>query len=229
MSNFFLTALLPIQKEYPGHVLPNRNFLPFNGKPMYQYMIEKLLKFDEFESIVINTDSDEVKEYCKWNGKLRVIDRPKSLTGEDVKSDMITAHTLEKISGEHFIEFQSFNPLVTNYTIKDFIKIYMGYVVPGEYFDSSYSIQRHELRNYDINKRELNDEYPFVIFENGILHGFTRSVFYKNRNHKIGKMPMITEVREVENTLLDSNTNYELAKLVYANQDKFPAIFHSGV
>jgi CMP-N-acetylneuraminic acid synthetase len=196
---------------------------------MYQYMIEKLLKLDEFESIVINTDSDEVKEYCKWNGKLRVIDRPESLTGEDVKSDMITAHTLEKISGEHFIEFQSFNPLLTNYTIKDFIKIYMEYVVPGEYFDSSYSIQRHELRNYDINKRELNDEYPFVIFENGILHGFTRSVFYKNRNRKIGKMPMITEVREVENTLLDSNTNYELAKLVYANQDKFPAIFHSGV
>ncbi|SHM75882.1 cytidylyltransferase domain-containing protein [Flavobacterium chilense] len=228
MSNFYLTALLPIQKEH-HYYLPNRNFLPFNGKPMYQHMIEKLLAIPEFESIVINTDSDEVKEYCKWNGRLRIIDRPKSLTGEDVKSDQITAHTLEKISGEHFIELQSFNPLVTQFTILDFIKIYKEYVVPGEYFDCAYSVQRHELRNFDLDKRELNDTYPFVLFENKILHGFTRSVFHKYRNRKVGKMPMHTEVREVENTLLDSETNYELAKLVYANRDKFPAIFHSGV
>ena len=54
MSNFYLTALLPIQKEH-HYYLPNRNFLPFNGKPMYQHMIEKLLAIPEFESIVINT------------------------------------------------------------------------------------------------------------------------------------------------------------------------------
>jgi len=192
-------------------------------------MIEKLLAIPQFESIVINTDSDEVKEYCKWNGKLRIIDRPKSLTGEDVNSDQITAHTLEKISGEYFIEIQSFNPLVTRYTIEDFIKIYTEYVVPGEYFDCAYSIQRHELRNFDLDKRELNDNYPFVLFENRILHGFTRNTFHKYKNRKVGKAPMHTEVKEVENTLLDSETNYELTKLVYANRDKFPAIFHSGV
>ncbi|WP_166922021.1 cytidylyltransferase domain-containing protein [Flavobacterium poyangense] len=229
MSNFYLTALLPIQKEYSVHTLPDRNFLPFNGKPMYKYIIEKLLAFPQFESIVINTDSDEVKEYCKWNGRLRIIDRPESLTGDDVKSDDITAHTLEKISGEYFIEFQSFNPLVTNYTIDNFIKQYMDYIVPGEYFDSICSIQRHELRNFDINTRELNDEFQFVVFENGILHGFTRSAFLKQGKRKIGKTAMLSEIKEVENTLLDSNTNYELAKLVYANRDKFPAVFHSGV
>ncbi|WP_406845334.1 cytidylyltransferase domain-containing protein [Flavobacterium soyae] len=228
MSYFYLTALLPIQKEYPSHVLPNRNFLPFNGKPMYQYMIEKLLKFTQFESIVINTDSDEVKEYCKWNGRLRIIDRPESLIGEDIKSDLITAHTLEKISGEHFIEFQSFNPLVTNYTIDSFIKQYMDHIVPGEYFDSVFSIQRYELRNYDLEKREMNDEFQFSIIENGILHGFTRTSFRKH-GKKIGKTVSAFEVKEIENTLLDSDTNYELVKLVFANQDKFPAIFHSGV
>ncbi|KAF2338344.1 cytidylyltransferase domain-containing protein [Flavobacterium tistrianum] len=228
MSNFYLTALLPIQKEYPPHVLPNRNFLPFNGIPMYQYMIEKLLKFTQFESIVINTDSDEVKEYCKWNGRLRIIDRPKSLIGEDIKSDLITAYTLEKISGEHFIEFQSFNPLVTNYTLDSFIKQYMDQIVAGEYFDSVFSIQRYELRNYDLEKREMNDEFQFSIIENGILHGFTRTSFRK-QGKKIGKMASAFEVKEIENTLLDSDANYELAKLVFANQDKFPAVFHSGV
>ncbi|WP_316632447.1 cytidylyltransferase domain-containing protein [uncultured Flavobacterium sp.] len=228
MSKIILTALLPIQKEYPSHVLPNRNFLPFNGKPMYQYMIEKLLKFDQFESIVINTDSEEVKEYCKWNGKLRIFDRPKSLIGEDIKSDQITAYTLEKISGEHFIEFQSFNPLVTNYTINSFIKQYKDYVATGGHFDSVYSIQRYELRNYDLEKREMNDEFQFSLIENGILYGFTRTSFRKH-GKKIGKTIMLSEVKEIENTLLDSETNYELAKLVFANQDKFPAIFHSGV
>lgn len=227
MSNFHLTALLPIQKEFP-HYLPNRNFLPFNGKPMYQYMIEKLLKFDQFESIVINTDSEEVKEYCKWNGKLRVIDRPKHLIGEDVKSDQITAYTLEKISGEHFIEIQSFNPLVTHFTIESFIKMYIDFIVPGEYYDSVFSIQRYELRNFDIDKMEMRDDFPFSIIENGILYGFNRTTFRKHQK-KLGKTVMLSDVKEIENTLLDSETNYELTKLVFANQDKFPAIFHSGV
>ena len=228
MSGFFLTALLPIQKEH-YYYLPNRNFLPFNGKPMYQHMIGKLLAVEQFESIVIITDSDEVKEYCKWNGRLRVFDLPAALTGEDVVSDKVTAHILEKISGEHFIELQSFNPLVTQFTLESFIKQYIDYIVPGEYFDSLFSIQRHELRNYDVNKRELNNEFLFTIFENKILHGFNRTNFRGNGNRKVGKMHMPYEVREVENTLLDSETNYELAKLVFTNRDKFPAIFHSGI
>lgn len=228
MSDFYLTALLPIQKEY-NYYLPNRNFLRFNSKPMYQYMIEKLLAFPQFESIVINTDSDEVKDYCKWNGKLRIIDRPESLMGEEVTNDMITTHTLENISGEHFIEFQCFNPLVTNYTIESFIKQYMDYIVPNEFFDSLLSMQRHELRNYDIAKRELNDEFPFVIFENRIIQGFNRTTFKRQGNKKFGKMAMLFEIKEIENTLVDSEANYELAKLVYANRDKFPSVFHSGV
>lgn len=227
MSHPILTALLPIQKEFP-YYLTNRNFLEFNGKPVYQYMIEKLLKIDAFESIVINTDSEEVKEYCKWNGKLRIIDRPNSLIGENVKSDQITAYTLAKISGEHFIEIQSFNPLLTQFTIESFIKLYLDFIVPGEYYDSLFSMQRYELRNYDLDKREMNDEFPFSLIENGILHGFNRTTFSKNRK-KIGKINMLSDVKEIENTLLDSDSNYELVKLVFANQDKFPAIFHSGV
>lgn len=85
------------------------------------------------------------------------------------------------------------------------------------------------MRNFDINTRELNDEFRFVVFENDILHGFTRTAFLKQKKRKIGKTAMLSEIKEVENTLLDSNTNHELAKLVYANRDKFPAIFHSGV
>ncbi len=227
MSNPIFTALLPIQKEFP-HYLPNRNFLEFNGKPVYQYMIEKLLKIDAFESIVINTDSDDVKEYCKSNGKLRIIDRPKSLIGEDIKSDLITAYSLDKIGGEHFIEIQSFNPLLTQFTIESFIKEYTDLIVNGEYYDSFFSIQRYELRNYDLDKREMKDDFPFSIIENGILYGFNRTTFRKNRK-KIGKMATLSDVKEIENTLLDSETNYELVKLVFANQDKFPAIFHSGV
>ncbi|PIF29774.1 CMP-N-acetylneuraminic acid synthetase [Flavobacterium sp. 9] len=227
MSNPIFTALLPIQKEF-SYYLPNRNFLEFNGKPVYQYMIEKLLKIDAFESIVINTDSEEVKEYCKSNGKLRIIDRPKSLIGEDIKSDLITAYTLDKIGGEHFIEIQSFNPLLTQFTIESFIKLYIDLIVSGEYYDSLFSMQRYELRNYDVDKMEIRNDFPFSIIENGILYGFNRTTFRKNRK-KIGKMATLSDVKEIENTLLDSETNYELVKLVFANQDKFPAIFHSGV
>lgn len=222
-----LTALLPIQSEFHFY-LPNRNFLLFDGKPMYRIMIETLLSIERLERIIINTDSEEVKEYCKWNGRLAVIDRPESLKGEDITSDMITAYDLEKISGEHFLQVQSFNPLVKKASIETAIAMYYDFIVHAEekYYDSVFSMQRRELRNYDLDKRVLKDDYQFVIFEDRILNVFSRTDFRKQGNRKVGKMAMMYDIREIENTIVDSEASYELVKLVHANQSKFPAVFN---
>ncbi|HEY0176193.1 MAG TPA: hypothetical protein VGC08_07440 [Pedobacter sp.] len=227
MSQSSIIALLPVQKEF-SYYLKNRNFLPFDGKPMYQYMIAKLLAVPQIERLVVNTDSEEVKAFCQSNDKITIVDRPDTLTGENITSDMITAYDLQKVPGEHFIEVQSFNPLLTSRSIEAAINQYFDYIFEG-YFDSVFSMQRYELRGYDLDKRELNNEYQFVIFESRILHLFNRTNFLNQGKKKIGKMAMMTEIGEVENTSADSDINYELTKLVYANQDKFPHIFRSGL
>ena len=227
-----ITALLPIREKFDFYA-PDRNFRVFDGRPIYQVMIDKLMAVSQIDRIVINTDAQEVKDFCSSNSRITIIDRPEELRGDDVPSDKITAYDLEKVSGEHFIEVQSFNPLLTKYSIEAVIHQYFQFIIDvnaeESYFDSIFSMQRHEMRSYDLDKRELMDEYPFVIFENRILHVFNRKNFLSQGNHKVGKMAMMFEVKEVENTLVDSDTNYELVKLVHANQDKFPGIFHSGI
>lgn len=224
-----ITALLPVQKEYHRFYAPDRNFLPFAGKPMYQFMIDKLLSIPLIGHIVINTDAEEVKQHCRNHPRITVIDRPEILVGEDIDSDLITAYTLDQVEGEHFVEIQSFNPLLTRFSITSIIRQYFDHInIPDNFYDSIFSSNRCELRHYDLDQRALNDEYPFVIFENRILHTFSRTNFRKNGNRKIGKMAMLFETREIENTLVDSETNYALARLVYENMNKFPSVFHSG-
>ncbi len=225
-----ITALLPILQKVDYYV-PNRNFLPFGGKPMYQFMIEKLLSVPQIEKIVINTDSDEVKQFCKSNGKIVIIDRPESLTGDDIMSDRITEYDLGKVSGEHFIEVQSFNPILTKRSLETAINQYFDFIVNAEetYFDSLFSLQRYEMRNYDLDTRQLKDDYMYTIIENRILHVFSRTNFRKQGNKKIGKQAMGFEIMSGENTLVDSDTNYEIAKLIYANKDKFKEIYYSEI
>ena len=224
MNASTITALMPILKG-SFYYVSNRNFLPFDGKPMYQYMIEKLLAVTQIEKIVINTDAEEIKEFYRTNEKILIVDRPDEFIDEYVASDLITAYTLEKVKGEHFIEIQSFNPLLTINSIGSAIDQYFQYIEEG-YFDSVFSMQRHESRAYDLDKRALIEEFPFVIFENRILNVFNRTNFKKQGNKKVGKSAMMYEIKEVEHTLVDSDTNYQLAKLVFENKEKFPNVFY---
>lgn len=228
MSKYSIIALLPVRQAFPFY-LQDRNFLPFDGQPMYRFMISKLLSVPEISCLVVDTDSDEVKAFCSADPRITVIDRPEMLRDENIASDQITAYNLQQVEGEHFIEIQSFNPLLTKFSISSAIRQYFDYVGREEHdFDSVFSMQRHEQLHYNLDTRSLDNAYPFVIFENRILHVFNRTSFKSQGNKKVGRTAMLFEVREVENTLVDSESNYELAKLVYANQKEFPAIFHSG-
>ena len=106
MNKPAITALITIQETRTDLSLRDANFKEFDGKPLFQLMIEKLLAVKAIDRIVITTDSEIVKKTYGNNNKISIIDYPNSDTLSDNNSerileemptsDIITARSLEK-------------------------------------------------------------------------------------------------------------------------------------
>lgn len=235
MNKPAITALITIQENNHSY-LPDAHLKDFGGKPLFQLMIEKLLAVKAINHIVITTDSESVRKMYGGNHAISMIDFPDSETlsndtterilQEMPTSDRITAHSLEKNAGEHFMQTQCINPLLSVKTIEDVIDRYYDYVLNDEYqqFDSVMSLSRIEKRLYDSSNYPaiiLRDEPHFVIFEDTVFHLFNRTAFIRNKKKKFGKNPMFFEVPEIESLTVETPASYTLAKLAYENKGLF--------
>lgn len=235
MNKPAITALITIQ-ETNNSYLPDAHLKELGGKPLFQLMIEKLLAVKEINRIVITTDSDKVRKMYGSLSNISIIDfpNPETFSNENTErileemptSDRVTANSLEKTGGEHFIQTQCINPMLSVKTIEDAIERYYTYVLNDEYqqFDSVMSLSRIDKRLYDSSNYPvitLRDDPHFVIFEDTVFNLFNRAAFMRNKKRKFGKNPMFFEVPEIENLTVETPTGYQLAKLVYENKNLF--------
>ncbi len=236
MNKPTITALITVQRTNNSN-LPDSHIKDFGGLPLFQITIDKLLAVKAIHKIVISTDSDLVKKTYGSNGKISIIGLPhpdkfsdqhatERILEEMPTSDLITAHSLEKTDGEHFMQTQCINPLLSVKTIEEVIERYYMYVINAEHkqFDSVMSLCRIEKRLYDNSNYPaitLRNDPHFVIFEDTIFHVFNRTAFLKNNKQKSGNNPMFFEVPEIENLAIESPATYKLVKLVYDNKNLF--------
>ena len=236
MNKPAITALITV-REFPHTELPDAHFKEFDGRHLYRLMIEKLLSIKAINHIVITTDSAIVRQTCGGTNRISFINLPHPDTLSDQYSnerileempcsDLITANSLKKTPGEHFMQTQCINPLLSIKTIEDAIERYYTYVLNDEYnqFDSLVSLSRIEKRLYS-NRHypitTLRDEPHFVIFEDTVFNIFNRSAFVRNKQKKYGTNPMFFEVPEIESLTVETIAGYKLAKLAFDNKSLF--------
>ncbi|WP_343633900.1 hypothetical protein [Fluviicola sp.] len=240
MNKPTITALITVQEIHnsANSNLPDAHVKDFGGKPLFQLMIDKLLGVQSIDKIVVTTDSEKVRKIYANNAKISLIPLPDAATLsaensaerilEDMPtSDWFTAHALKKTAGEHFMQTQCINPLLSVQTIEAAIEQYYNYVLNDEYqqFDSVMSLCRVEKRLYDNSKYPkpvtLRNEPHFVIFEDTVFNLFNRTSFQKNNRQKLGKNPMFFEVPEIESLAVESPVSYKLAKLAFEHKNRF--------
>jgi CMP-N-acetylneuraminic acid synthetase len=239
MNKPAITALITVQETHNtiNSNLPDAHVKDFGGKPLFQLMIDKLLSVKAIDKIVVTTDSDKVKKIYGNNPKISAISLPDTATLssensserilEDMPtSDWFTTHALKNSTGEHFMQIQCINPLLSVQTIENAIERYYEYVINNEYrqFDSVMSLSRVEKRLYEMSDYPiitLRNDPHFVIFEDTILNIFNRKTFQANNRQKFGKSPMFFEVPEIENLAVESPASYKLAKLAFNNKELF--------
>lgn len=220
IKNSKITALLPMK----GHSerVPNKNIRPFAGKPLYHHVTKILQKFDYVESIIINTDSERIaQEAPDLFSKVKIINRPESIQGDFVSMNDIIGYDLETISGDHFLQTHSTNPLLTQKTLETAVRSYFELL---DKHDSLFSVTKLQTRlywesgkpvNHNPTKLERTQDLSPVYEENSNLYLFSRSSFKNAGNNRIGCNPKMFPMHTLEALDIDEETDFQIAESIY--------------
>jgi CMP-N-acetylneuraminic acid synthetase len=206
--------------------VPNKNLRDFAGKPLYHAIINTLRQSMFVKEIIVNTDSDKIKDDILKNfeHEVRVINRPDGIIGDYVAMNDIINHDLSVIEGEYFIQTHSTNPLLKSGTIDDAAKKFLAEV---NEFDSIFAVTRIQSRLFDSLGSPINhtqnellrtQDLEPIFEENSNFYFFSRSSFRNAGNNRIGNNPMMFETEKLESIDIDEEDDFDLAELLYTRK-----------
>jgi len=212
-----LTALVPMKGN--SERVRNKNLKSFNGKPLFHTILNSLIKSKYIDKVAINTDSEKIAKDTKENfGNIVVINRPKNIQGDFVSMNLIICYDLSQLTGEHFIQTHSTNPLVSVRTFDRGIKTYFD---SSGRFDSLFSVTRMQTRLYGKNAIPLNhnpkellrtQDLEPLYEENSNFYIFSKTSFKNAGNNRIGLKPKMFEVNRLEAVDIDEPEDFILAE-----------------
>ncbi|MFA7272960.1 MAG: acylneuraminate cytidylyltransferase family protein [Crocinitomicaceae bacterium] len=212
------TALLPMKGE--SERVPGKNMRDFNGEPLFYHILKTLIAVPSIEKIIINTDSEKIKNLAQGFEKVLIHDRPENLIGGMVPMNAIIDYDIEKSGETNFIQTHSTNPLLKAETIQQALEQFEN---SKEKHDSLFSVTKIQARLYwddgspiNHNLAELlrTQDLPSVLEENSNYFIFTAKSFNENGKTRIGKTPLMQEVSKIEAIDIDEPEDFLIAEAV---------------
>ena len=123
-----ICAIIPIKHESTR--VPKKNYRDFNGFPLYYHIIKTLLASKYINTIVIDTNSDVVKQginkYFITN-KIIIYDRPEYLWAGDTPVNKLLINVIESLNlnADFYIQTHTTNPLLKTETLDASIKTFL--------------------------------------------------------------------------------------------------------
>ena len=126
-----ITALLPLKLNSTR--VPGKNFRDLNGKPLFQVIIDSLLKVDEIDQIIINTDARHmlIDKGLTLSDKIKIRDRKSEICGDDVSMNLVLADDITNVESDVYVMTHTTNPFLSHHTIKKAISCYIKNVNTG--------------------------------------------------------------------------------------------------
>lgn len=218
MSNK-VVALLPMKRN--SERVPNKNLLTMCGLPLFYYVLNELRKCTSIKKIIINTDSQEIIQYCEKDyPNVICIVRPNNLCGDFVDMNEIIKYDISNLNDEHFLQTHSTNPLLSEKTISDAIASYFNNL---DEYDSLFSVNKIQTRLLNSNLRPLNHKKGELIRtqdlepiyeENSNFYIFSRKSFFDADRNRIGNNPYLYEMDKYESIDIDNMDDFIVAETI---------------
>lgn len=219
MNRPTLAAILPMRHN--SERVPGKNYRPFNGKPLFHYITENLLKVPAITRVVIDTDSPVITEYAhKHFPQVTVLQRPEHLRDGSIPMNDVLLNVISQVQADFYLQTHSTNPLLSAATIQKatdlFLKQYPIY-------DSLFTVTRLQTRLWDELARAINhnpnillrtQDLPPVYEENSCLYLFHPKTLIE-RHNRIGSRPYMLEIPKHEALDIDEEIDFTVAEMVY--------------
>ena len=219
-----IIALLPMKGN--SERVPKKNLKDFNGNPLYQIILNKLLEIKIIDEIIINTDCPNITEsiQSKYKEKVLVKNRPENIRGDFVSMNKIIENDLDNSDGEIYIQTHSTNPLIDVSSIDRALNKMLEI---GTSNDSIFSVTKIQTRFYDINGKAINhnpqelvrtQDLPPIFEENSCFYIFTKNSFKQSGGKRIGLKPLMFEIDKIEAIDIDNIEDFIIAEAVHKSR-----------
>lgn len=218
-----INAIVPM-RDGSQRVL-KKNTRVIAGKPLYEYLLDKLDNSKYIDKIIITTDIDEVIQKYQGQENFLVLQRPRELQ-DNCDMNLVLQDCLNKVVGDFFIQLHVTNPLLSVETIDKAIETF--FLCPLN--DSLLCVSRRNKRFFDSKGRPVNHEIygepttqnlePFFE-DNSTMYVFSRESFSK-RNHRIGEKPLFFEIEDDFEALdIDTEEEWKIVEEILKSREKF--------
>lgn len=217
-------ALLPMKGN--SERVPKKNLKNFNGTPLYQIILNKLLESKIIDEVIVNTDCPNITEsiQSKYKEQVLVRDRPDSIRGDFVSMNKIIENDLDNSNGDIYIQTHSTNPLLDVSSIDRALNKMLEISTSN---DSIFSVTKIQTRFYDINGKAINhnpqelirtQDLPPIFEENSCFYIFTKNSFKQSGGKRIGLKPLMFEIDKIEAIDIDNIEDFIIAEAVHKSR-----------
>ncbi len=222
MTKRTIVALLPMKGE--SERVPSKNIKTFNGKPLYRFVLDVLLKSKYIHKVVINTDSPLIKSDVSSNyaKKVVLIDRDEEVCGNYVSMNNVIEQDINTVEADIYIQTHSTNPLIKTETIDKALEKMIALIDGGKKNDSIFSVSKIQKRFYNKDASPMNHDPKMLVTqhlepiyeENSCFYIFTKDTFLTNEG-RIGLKPFMYEIDKIESIDIDDPQDFVIAEALY--------------
>lgn len=215
-------CFIPIKSN--SERVPGKNFRILCGKPLYQYIINHAIEANCFDDIYVDTNSDEVKDFCAKNS-VKIIERKEELARNTANgNDLLNYHFALHPEYDYYFQLFATAPFLQPNSIADAVNKLVGSSV----YDSTFTaLAEHSFYWYGgtpINYRPCilprSQDMEPVIEETTGLYGMSKESLEKY-HCRIGAKPYICQVNKFEAVDINTEDDLKLAEFVGASYWKY--------
>jgi len=195
-------CIVPIKSN--SKRIKGKNFRTVGKKPLYRYLLDKLNKTN-FNEIYIDSDSEEIKNYCKKKG-YKYIKRLKKLTKDNANGNDLLNYHAKIIDADIYFQLFVTAPLLSSKTINKCIRI----LKTKSNYDSIFTVKKiyswfwfkKKPINYSPKILPRSQDAEPIICETTGLYGIKKKSL-KRLKARIGKHPFMHEISKKESLDID--------------------------
>lgn len=213
-----IVALVPMGAH--SERVPGKNYRELVGRPLYHYILSELQACSEISQIVVDTDSDIIKDgLAQHFPAVTVLDRPEDLRGGHIPMNQVLLHDTSQVAADYYLQTHSTNPLLRAGTISQAIAAFLDAL---DVHDSLFSVTTMHTRLYDTEGNAINhdpdellrtQDLPLIYEENSCIYVFSRETLLQ-RGHRIGANPLLFPIPTDEAVDIDDELDFQVAEFL---------------
>jgi CMP-N-acetylneuraminic acid synthetase len=195
--------------------IPKKNMLNVSGKPLLKYVVDECLKVTN--NVVVSTDDEEIANFLLEN-RIDMLDRPKSLAGDNTKTEEVVEDALKYRNESIIVLVQPTSPLLKcKYIleglqkIKDYDSIISVCKDTGYYWSD-----RGQPINFEIGNRDRTQDKEIWYRENGAFYITHRDNFLNTKTLQNGKVGFV-EMKGSESIDIDDYDDLKIVEAIIKN------------